>query len=75
MKNARELNLEEMGKITGGELDSVITDYLDEAIQRAKVIDKTVDQCIQDFYRYNKYFNKEQEEYIRARWNDLGPLE
>lgn len=75
MKNARELNLEEMGKITGGELDSVITDYLDEAIQRAKVINKTVDQCIQDFYRYNKYFNKEQEEYIRARWNDLGPLE
>ena len=54
MKNARELNLEEMGKITGGELDSVITDYLDEAIQRAKVINKTVDQCIQDFYRYNK---------------------
>ena len=75
MKNARELNLEDLGKITGGELDSVITDYLDEAIQRAKVINKTVDQCIQDFYRYNKYFNKEQEEYIRARWNDLGPLE
>ena len=75
MENARELNLENLGKITGGELDSVITDYLDEAIQRAKVINKTVDQCIQDFYRYNKYFNKEQEEYIRARWNDLGPLE
>ncbi len=75
MENARELNLEDLGKITGGELDSVITDYLDEAIQRAKVINKTVDQCIQDFYRYNKYFNKEQEEYIRARWNDLGPLE
>ena len=75
MENARELNLVDLGKITGGELDSVITDYLDEAIQRAKVINKTVDQCIQDFYRYNKYFNKEQEEYIRARWNDLGPLE
>lgn len=75
MENARELNLEDLGKTTGGELDSVITDYLDEAIQRAKVINKTVDQCIQDFYRYNKYFNKEQEEYIRARWNDLGPLE
>ena len=75
MENARELNLEDLGKITGGELDSVITDYLDEARQRAKVINKTVDQCIQDFYRYNKYFNKEQEEYIRARWNDLGPLE
>ena len=75
MENTRELNLEDLGKITGGELDSVITDYLDEAIQRAKVINKTVDQCIQDFYRYNKYFNKEQEEYIRARWNDLGPLE
>ena len=75
MENARELNLEDLGKITGGELDSVITDYLDEAIQRAKVINKTVDKCIQDFYRYNKYFNKEQEEYIRARWNDLGPLE
>ena len=75
MENARELNLEDLGKITGGELDSVITDYLDEAIQRVKVINKTVDECIQDFYRYNKYFNKEQEEYIRARWNDLGPLE
>ena len=75
MENARELNLEDLGKIAGGELDSVITDYLDEAIQRAKVINKTVDQCIQDFYRYNKYFNKEQEEYIRTRWNDLGPLE
>ena len=61
MENARELNLEDLGKITGGELDSIIN--------------KTVDQCIQDFYRYNKYFNKEQEEYIRARWNDLGPLE
>ena len=63
MENTIELNLEDLGKITGGELDSVITDYLDEAIQRAKVINKTVDQCIQDFYRYNKYFNKEQEEY------------
>ena len=71
MENARELNLEDLGKITGGELDSVITDYLDEAIQRAKVINKTVDQCIQDFYRYNKDFTPEHEAYIRENWNQV----
>ena len=27
---------------------------------------------IQDFYRYNKDFNKEQEAYIRAHWNNIA---
>ena len=68
MEKTRELNFEEMGKITGGELDSVITEYLDEAISRAKIAGKTLEQFIQDFYRYNKCFNKEQESYVRAHW-------
>ena len=65
---AKELTLSDLEKVTGGELDSVITDYLDEAIFRAKQAGKTLEQFIRDFYRYNKYFNKEQEEYIRAHW-------
>ena len=70
--NGKELNLNELEKATGGELDSITTDYLNEVIYRAKRADKSLEQCIQDFYRYNKYFNKEQEEYIRAHWNDIA---
>ena len=70
--NGKELNLNELVKATGGELDSITTDYLNEVIYRAKRADKSLEQCIQDFYRYNKYFNKEQEEYIRAHWNDIA---
>ena len=68
----KELTLSDIEKATGGKLDSEVTDYLDEAIFRAKRADKSLEQCIQDFYRYNKYFNKEQEEYIRAHWNDIA---
>ena len=68
----KELTLSDLEKATGGELDSEVTDYLDEAILRAKKAGKTLEQFIRDFYLYNKYFNKEQEEYIRAHWNDIA---
>ena len=70
--NGKELNLNELVKATGGELDSITTDYLNEVIYRAKRADKSLEQCIQDFYRYNKDFNKEQEAYIRAHWNNIA---
>ena len=67
----KELTLSDIEKATGGKLDSEVTDYLDEVIRRAKKAEKTLEQCIRDFYLYNKYFNKEQEEYIRAHWNQI----
>ena len=70
--NGKELNLNELVKATGGELDSITTEYLNEVIYRAKRADKSLEQCIQDFYRYNKDFNKEQEAYIRAHWNNIA---
>ena len=80
--NGKELNLNEMEsknltlsdleRVTGGELDSITTDYLNEVIYRAKRADKSLEQCIQDFYRYNKDINKEQEAYIRAHWNNIA---
>ncbi len=63
------MTLSDMEKVTGGVLDTITTDYLNEVIFRAKRADKTLEQCIQDFYRYNKDFNKEQEDYIRANWD------
>ena len=57
---------------TGGYDHSITTDYLNEVIYRAKRADKSLEQCIQDFYRYNKDFNKEQEAYIRAHWNNIA---
>ena len=68
----KELTLSDLEKATGGELDSEVTDYLNEVIYRAKRADKSLEQCIQDFYRYNKDFNMEQEAYIRAHWNDIA---
>ena len=65
---AKELTLSDIEKVTGGKLDSEVTDYLDEAIFRAKKAGKSLEQFIQDFYRYNKCFNKEQEAYVRAHW-------
>lgn len=69
---AKKLTLSDLERVTGGELDSITTDYLNEVIYRAKRADKSLEQCIQDFYRYNKYFNKEQEAYIRAHWNNIA---
>jgi hypothetical protein len=68
----KKLNLSDLEKATGGILDSTITEHLDEVIHRAKQADKTMEQCIQDFYRYNKDFTPEHEAYIRAHW-DLVP--
>ena len=68
----KNLNLSDLEKATGGELDSITTDYLNEVIYRAKRADKSLEQCIQDFYRYNKDFNMEQEAYIRAHWNNIA---
>ena len=67
----KSLTLSDLEKVTGGELDSIVTEYLDEVIFRAKRADKSLEQCIQDFYRYNKDFNKEQEDYIRAHWDSI----
>ena len=69
---AKNLTLSDLERVTGGELDSITTDYLNEVIYRAKRADKSLEQCIQDFYRYNKDFNMEQEAYIRAHWNDIA---
>ena len=68
----KNLTLSDLKKATGGELDSITTDYLNEVIYRAKRADKSLEQCIQDFYRYNKDFNKKQEAYIRAHWNNIA---
>ena len=70
--NTKKLNLSDLEKATGGELDFIVTDYLNEVIFRAKRADKTLEQCIRDFYLYNKYFNKEQEDYIRAHWDQIA---
>lgn len=69
---AKNLTLSDLERVTGGELDSITTDYLNEVIYRAKRADKSLEQCIQDFYRYNKDFNMEQEAYIRAHWNNIA---
>lgn len=68
----KNLTLSDLERATGGELDSITTDYLNEVIYRAKRADKSLEQCSQDFYRYNKDFNKEQEAYIRAHWNNIA---
>ena len=67
----KKLNLSDLEKATGGILDSTITEHLDEVIHRAKQADKTMEQCIQDFYRYNKDFTPEHEAYIRSRWDQV----
>ena len=66
--DAKKLTLSDMEKVAGGQLDSTITEHLDEVIRRAKKADKTMEQCIRDFYQYNKDFTKEHEDYIRAHW-------
>ena len=68
----RNLTLSDLEKASGGQLDSITTDYLDEVIRRAKKADKSLEQCIRDFYSYNKDFNKEQEAYIRAHWDQIA---
>ena len=68
----RKLTLADLEKAVGGKLDSDITDHLNEVIHLAKKADKTMEQCIQDFYRYNKDFTKEHEDYIRAHWNEIA---
>ena len=68
----RKLTLSDLEKVTGGTLDSTITDHLNEVIHLAKKADKTMEQCIQDFYRYNKDFTKEHEDYIKAHWNEIA---
>ena len=71
---AKTLTLTYLEKVTGGKLDQEVMDYLNEVIWRAKRADKSLEQCIRDFYNYNKDFNKEQEDYIRDNWNFVtGP--
>ena len=66
-----KLTLADLEKAVGGKLDSDITDHLNEVIHLAKKADKTMEQCIQDFYRYNKDFTPEHEKYIRENWNQV----
>ena len=70
--NAKKLTLSDLEKASGGQLDSITTEYLNEVIYRAKRADKTLEQCIRDFYLYNKDFTKEQEDYIRAHWDQIA---
>ena len=71
---AKTLTLTDLEKVTGGKLDPEVMDYLNEVIWRAKRADKSLEQCILDFYNYNKDFNKEQEDYIRDNWDFVnGP--
>ena len=71
---AKTLTLTDLEKVTGGKLDPEVRDYLNEVIWRAKRADKSLEQCIRDFYNYNKDFNEEQEDYIRDNWNFVtGP--
>lgn len=71
---AKTLTLTDLEKVTGGKLDPEVRDYLNEVIWRAKRADKSLEQCIRDFYNYNKDFNKEQEDYIRDNWDFVnGP--
>jgi hypothetical protein len=67
----RKLTLADLEKAVGGKLDSDITDHLNEVIHLAKKADKTMEQCIQDFYCYNKDFTPEHEAYIRSRWDQV----
>ena len=69
---AKKLTLSDLEKASGGQLDSITTEYLNEVIYRAKRADKTLEQCIRDFYLYNKDFTKEQEDYIRAHWDQIA---
>ena len=69
---AEKLTLSNLEKVSGGTLDTITTEYLNEVIYRAKRADKTLEQCIHDFYLYNKDFNKEQEDYIRAHWDQIA---
>ena len=71
---AKTLTLTDLEKVTGGKLDPEVRDYLNEVIWRAKRADNSLEQCIRDFYNYNKDFNKEQEDYIRDNWDFVnGP--
>lgn len=65
----KKLNLSDLEKVFGGKLDTEVTDHLNEVIRLAKKADKTMEECIRDFYLYNKDFTKEHEDYIRDNWN------
>ena len=62
---------EALSNVTGGKLDPDVMEYLDYVIMRAKQADKTVDQCVADFYKYNGDFTKEHEDYLRSRWDSI----
>ena len=67
----KDLTLSELEKVTGGEFDSTVTEALDEAIYRAKRATKTMEECIRDFYLYNRDFTAEHEKYIRDNWDRI----
>ena len=68
----KKLTLSDMEKVTGGKLESFVTDYLDEVIRRAKKADVSLERCIRDLYQRNEEFDKERENYVRARWNQIA---
>ncbi len=67
----KELTLSDLEKVTGGKLESFVTDYLDEVIRRAKKADVSLERCVRDLYQRNEEFDKERENYVRARWNQI----
>ena len=67
----KKLNLSDLEKAVGGKLDTDVTDHLNEVIHLAKKADKTMEQCIRDFYSYNKDFTPEHEDYIRKNWDSV----
>ena len=68
----KKLNLSDLEKAVGGKLDTDVTDHLNEVIHLAKKADKTMEQCIRDFYSYNKDFTPEHEDYIRKNWDSVN---
>ena len=67
----KKLTLSDLEKAVGGELDTDVTDHLNNVIHLAKIADKTMEQCIRDFYNYNKDFTSEHEAYIRKNWDSV----
>lgn len=67
----KKLTLSDLKKAVGGKLDTDVTDHLNNVIRLAKKADKTMEQCIRDFYSYNKDFTPEHEAYIRKNWDSV----
>ena len=66
-----KINDKALVKVIGGTLPPDVMEHLEYVIKMAKRADKTVDQCVSDFYKYNGDFTKEHEDYLRSRWDAI----